>query len=53
MIETVQILRAPLAEFYDSLTDEDRRRLDALPTSNFVGAIEAQGLGATAWAATL
>jgi hypothetical protein len=35
MMETVQILRTPLAEFYNSLTDEQRRRLDPLPTSNF------------------
>jgi hypothetical protein len=53
MMEIVQILRTPLTEFYNSLTDEQRRRLAALPTSNLVGALEAQGSGATARAATL
>ena len=51
MTEIVQNLRTPLAEFYNSLTDEQRRRLDALPTSNLVGPLEAQG--STARAATL
>jgi hypothetical protein len=53
MMEIVQNLRTPLAEFYNSLTDEQRRHLDALPTSNLVGALEAQGFAPTARAATL
>jgi hypothetical protein len=53
MMEIVQVLRAPLAEFHNSLTNDQRRRLDALPTSNLVGALKAQGFGATAGAATL
>ena len=53
MMEIVQNLRTPRAEFYNSLTDEQRLHLDALPTSNLVGALQAQGFTPTARAATL
>jgi LTXXQ motif family protein len=49
----VQILRTPLADFHNSLTDEQRRRLDGMPTANLMGALKAQAFGPAAGAAAL
>jgi LTXXQ motif family protein len=53
MREIVQILRTPLADFYNSLTDEQRRRLDGMPTANLVAAPKVQAFGPAVGAAAL
>ena len=43
MIQAVQVVRGPLYEFYNSLTDEQRRNFDAMGTAKLQSGAKARG----------
>jgi hypothetical protein len=45
MIQAVQVVRGPLDDFYNSLTDEQRRNFDSMGATKLQGGAKPQGFG--------